>query len=158
MRTSEWAHTPTNFARFLIYEPWREGSFRFLGGFLRENTGQNFKNLILKIYLPLKKRLKMAINWFVSSFQVYFSSELRDFETFDFLTYFGGSEGQILEKIGFFQSSDPPKWVKKSKVSKSLSTSENSTWNDAKNQFIANFSHFPGGDRSLRWTFLILTL
>ena len=142
MRISEWAHTSSHFARFLIYEPWREGRFRVFGGFLRENTGQNFKNLTLKIYLLLEKWLKMARNGFVSSFQVYFSSELRDFENFDFLTHFGGSKGQILEKIGFFWYSDPPKWVKKSKFSKSLSSDEKYTWNDATNQFIAIFSHF----------------
>ena len=57
---------------------------------------------VLKIYLLLEKGPKMAINWFVTSFLVYFSFELRDFENFDFLTHFGGSKGQNLAKIGIF--------------------------------------------------------
>ena len=57
---------------------------------------------ILKIYLLLGKWPEMAINWFVTSFLVYFLFELRDFENFDFLTHFGGSEGQNLAKIGIF--------------------------------------------------------
>ena len=76
--------------------------FAFSGGFYRENTGSKLKIFTLKIYLLLEKWLKIAINWFVASFQVYFSSELRDFENFDFLTHFGGSKGQNLEKLGIF--------------------------------------------------------
>ena len=63
--------------------------FAFSGGFYRENTGLKLRIFTLKIYLLLEKGPKMAINWFVASFQVYFSSELRDFENFNFLTHFG---------------------------------------------------------------------
>jgi hypothetical protein len=79
--------------------------FAFFGVYIGKKALKNREKLqisILKIYLLLEKWPKMAINWFVTSFLVYFSFELRDFENFDFLTHFGGSEGQNLAKIGIF--------------------------------------------------------
>ena len=94
MRILKWAHTPSQNQRLLISEPRREARFRVFRGFIWGKYGEKLKIFALKMYLLLEKWPKMAINKLVASFQVYFSSELSDFENFDFLTHFGCSEGQ----------------------------------------------------------------